>query len=64
MTLTDALVSSCHIPCTPSELAASFNHPIRSVRSLLYQLQKQGRVRRLDRGVKSARRIEHFWMAE
>jgi hypothetical protein len=69
--LTDALRQDLEVPSTTSELAASFGKSRRIVAATLWNLKKQGRVRRTDNQVpidksersKKGRRGEYLWEA-
>lgn len=54
------------VPCTPTELAATFDRPAHLIRAFLAQMKRQGRVRRTDKAVPSSgargRPLEFLWV--
>lgn len=58
------IVRRLTIPCTPTELSAAFDKPLRTVVATLHQLRGQGRVKPLDRFVQTSGRKQRLWCAD
>lgn len=62
--LSARIVRRLCVPCTPSELSATLDVPVPTMRAMLYQLQRYERVRRMDRRVVGASGLpEYLWEA-